>query len=62
MADPAPVLRREVDALIHTQITILNQARPFLRDCSTPKEEFAMSICYVTPAGDDSRATAIASE
>jgi hypothetical protein len=28
MADPAPVLRREVDALIQTQITILNQAGP----------------------------------
>lgn len=28
MTDPAPALRREVDALIHAQITILNQARP----------------------------------
>ena len=28
MADPAPVLRHEVDALIQTQITILNQAGP----------------------------------
>jgi hypothetical protein len=28
MTDPAPVLRREVDALIQTQITILNQAGP----------------------------------
>jgi len=27
MTDPAPVLRREVDALIQIQITILNQAR-----------------------------------
>jgi hypothetical protein len=39
MADPAPVLLREVDALIQTQITILNQATPFLRNCSTPKGE-----------------------
>jgi hypothetical protein len=28
MTDPAPVLRREVDALIQTQITTLNQAKP----------------------------------
>jgi hypothetical protein len=28
MADAAPVLRREVDALIQTQITTLNQAKP----------------------------------
>lgn len=28
MADPAPVLRREVDAVIQTQIMILTQARP----------------------------------
>jgi len=28
MTDPAPVLRREVDALIQTQITTLKQAKP----------------------------------
>jgi hypothetical protein len=28
MTDPAPVLRREVDALIQKQITTLNQAKP----------------------------------
>ncbi len=28
MTDPAPVLRREVDALIQTQITTLNSAKP----------------------------------
>ena len=28
MTDPAPVLRREVDALIQTQVAILNQTKP----------------------------------
>jgi len=28
MTDPAPVLRREVDALIQTQIATLKQAKP----------------------------------
>ena len=28
MTDPASVLRRELDVLIQTQITIFNQARP----------------------------------
>jgi len=43
MADPAPVLRREVDALIQTQITILTQARPLteleLADCRARSEK-----------------------
>ena len=48
MADPAPVLRREVDALIQTQITILTQARPLteleLADCRARSEKIRCAL------------------
>ena len=43
MTDPAPVLRRELDAHIQTQITTLNQAKPLteseLADCRARSEK-----------------------
>jgi hypothetical protein len=48
MTDPAPVLRREVDALIRTRITTVNSAKPQ----TLRREPFhKLKVTYFLPLG-----------
>ena len=48
MTDPAPVLRREVDALIQTHITTLNSTKPLT--LRAPSQRFLIVTEFKDPS------------